>query len=55
MSDAWFASKTAPESDQDDGCDPQEAQVLQSYLRGTIPTAPEAARATGKEILLVNA
>ena len=45
MSDAWFAEKIAPDSDKDDGCHRQEAEVLKSYLRGTIPTASEAARA----------
>lgn len=45
MSDTWFASKIAPENDKDDGCHPQEAKVLKAYLRGTIPTAHEAARA----------
>lgn len=45
MSDTWFTDRTAPESDKDDGCHPQEAEVLKKYLRGNIATASEAARA----------
>ena len=36
MSDAWFASKIAPDGDtnhNEGGCSPSEAHALQSYLR----------------------
>ncbi|KAL9594542.1 MAG: hypothetical protein Q9219_006983 [cf. Caloplaca sp. 3 TL-2023] len=44
MSDSWFKEKLAPDGDMEDGCHPDEAKALQSYLSNEI-TAQEAARA----------
>lgn len=45
MSDSWFKWHIAPDDNPADGCDPQEASALKDYLRSTIITAEEAARA----------
>lgn len=44
MSDDWFASKVAPETDKDDGCHADEAKALKNYLDGKT-NADQAARA----------
>ncbi|KAI1122960.1 hypothetical protein F5Y10DRAFT_286601 [Nemania abortiva] len=50
MSDAWFAHKLAPDGDTTDGCHPDEAQALKSYLSGS-STSSQAAQAITKPIL----
>lgn len=42
MSDAWFDNEIAPDGAKEDGCHPDEAQALKSYLRGEL-TAEQAA------------
>ncbi|KAF3045781.1 hypothetical protein E8E11_005885 [Didymella keratinophila] len=52
MSDPWFASKIALNSDTNDnegGCDPREARALKAYLRHKT-TASEAARAMTRPV-----
>ena len=49
MSDAWFAYAIAPDGDTTDGCHPDEARALQSYLQGQI-TAAQAAEAITRPI-----
>lgn len=52
MSDAWFASKIAPNGDTNDnegGCNPQEARALKAYLRHS-STPIEAARAISRPV-----
>ena len=50
MSDAWFKAQIAPDGVAEDGCHPDEAQALQSYLNNKI-TTQEAARAITQPIL----
>ncbi|KAF3033613.1 hypothetical protein E8E12_001596 [Didymella heteroderae] len=52
MSNAWFASKIAPNGDTNDnegGCDSQEAQALKAYLRHKT-TPSEAAQAITRPV-----
>ncbi|KAK7963335.1 hypothetical protein PG988_010309 [Apiospora saccharicola] len=49
MSDAWFEFAIAPDGDTTDGCHPEEAHALKSYLRGHM-TAKQAAEAITKPI-----
>ncbi|KAK8013118.1 hypothetical protein PG991_010493 [Apiospora marii] len=49
MSNAWFANAIAPDGDTTDGCHPDEAHALQSYLQGQI-TATQAAEAITKPV-----
>lgn len=51
MSDDWFSYKLAPDGDVEDGCHPEEAQVMRSYLREGM-TATEAARAITNPIVI---
>ncbi|KAK8113613.1 FAD binding domain-containing protein [Apiospora sp. TS-2023a] len=49
MSDAWFAYAIAPDGDTTDGCHPEEANALQSYLQGQM-TATQAAEAITRPV-----
>lgn len=50
MSDAWFKWQIAPDGVAEDGCHPDEAQALQSYLNNET-TPQEAAQAITQPIL----
>ena len=50
MSETWFKDQIAPDGDAEDGCHPDEAHSLQSYLNGRI-TTQEAARAITRPLL----
>ena len=50
MSDVWFKNQIAPDGVAEDGCHPDEAQVLQSYLNHII-TPQEAAHAITQPIV----
>lgn len=50
MSDAWFASKLAPDGDVEDGCHPDEAQALELYLHERT-SSTEAAQAITHPII----
>lgn len=50
MSDAWFKEQIAPDGAAEDGCHPNEAQALQSYLNNKT-TPQEAAHAITQPIL----
>ncbi|KAL8635185.1 MAG: hypothetical protein Q9228_007299, partial [Teloschistes exilis] len=50
MSDAWFKEQIAPDGVEEDGCHPDEAKVLQSYLNNKT-TAQEAAHSITQPIL----
>ncbi|KAL8704297.1 MAG: hypothetical protein Q9225_008091, partial [Loekoesia sp. 1 TL-2023] len=50
MSDAWFKEQIAPDGVAEDGCHPDEAQALQSYLNNKT-TAQETAHAITQPIL----
>ncbi|KAH8658169.1 hypothetical protein BX600DRAFT_500166 [Xylariales sp. PMI_506] len=47
MSDAWFAEKLAPNGDPTDGCHPDEAAVLKTYLAGETTPTQAAVAITG--------
>ena len=51
MSDVWFKNQIAPDGSVEDGCHPDEAQVLQSYLNNHIATPQEAAHAIPRPIV----
>lgn len=45
MSDAWFTWHLAPDGDPEDGCDPQEAAALETYIHSATITPEATARA----------
>ncbi|KAL8709033.1 MAG: hypothetical protein Q9220_006157 [cf. Caloplaca sp. 1 TL-2023] len=53
MSDDWFEEQVAPDGVEEDGCHPDEARALQSYLKGEI-TTQECAHAITQPVLASN-